>query len=154
MQGWAGIPVPGHFREYRPTIPVPKVGNEFSTRIPIPKNWEWNFPLAFPFPKIGNRIFHLHSHSRKLGMEFAISIAVIPENTNIPFPFPKIGNGVFISVPVSKNCGWKFSLAIPFPKFGNGICHSHSRSRSPKSHSRPPLHRKDLKRHKFLGKAS
>ena len=104
-----------------------------------------NFPLAFPFPKIGNGIFHSHSCSRKLGMEFSTcilipenwewnlpfqfpSFPVIPENTNIPFPFPKIGNGVFISVPVSKNCGWKFSLAILFPKFGNGICHSCSRS--------------------------
>ena len=42
--GWAGIPVPGHFREYRPPIPVPE-------------RREWNFLLPFPFAKIGNGIF-------------------------------------------------------------------------------------------------
>ena len=44
---------------------------EFSTRIPVPENGEWNFPLAFPFPKMGDGIFHSLSRSLKLGMEFA-----------------------------------------------------------------------------------
>merc|ERR1711894_601459 len=140
MQGWAGIPVPGHFREYRPTIPVPKVGNEFSTRIPIPKNWEWNFPLAFPFPKIGNGIFHSHSHSRKLGIEFSTCI-LIPESWewNLPFQLPS-----FPRIPTShsrsRKLGMEFSFQFQFQKivdgsfhlqshFRNlGICHSQSRS--------------------------
>merc|ERR1711894_385630 len=119
MQGWAGIPVPGHFREYRPTIPVQKVGNEFSTRIPVPENWEWNFPLAFSFPKIGNGICHFnsrhsrsfpviptsHSRSRKLGMEFSFQ-----------FQFQKIVDGSFHSQSYFRNLGMEFAIPIPAPE--------------------------------------
>ena len=51
-QGWAGIPVPGHSREYRPPIPVPE-------------NWEW--------------FFHSRSRSQKLGMLFFIPVPKIWE---------------------------------------------------------------------------
>ena len=33
-----------------------------------------------------------------------------------------------------------FFIPFPFPNFGNGIIHSRSRSRTPKCHSRSPLH--------------
>ena len=63
-QGWAGIPVPGHSREYRPPIPVPenwewffhsrsrsqKLGMLFFIPVPVPKIWECNFPFPFPLP--------------------------------------------------------------------------------------------------------
>jgi len=65
-----------------------------------------NIPLAFPFPKIGNGIFFLHSRSRKLEMEFSNCI-----------PVPKIGNGIFISVPVSEIRELNYSLSgIPDPE--------------------------------------
>ena len=51
-QGWAGIPIPGHFREYRPPIPVPE-------------SRKWNFSLTFSFPKVGNGICHSRSHYRE-----------------------------------------------------------------------------------------
>ena len=35
---------------------------------------------------------------------------------------------------------WVFSIPFPFPNFGNGIIHSRSRFRTPKCHSRSPLH--------------
>ena len=63
-QGWAGIPVPGHSREYRPPIPVhenwewffhshscpQKLEMLFFIPVPIPKIWECNFPFLFPLP--------------------------------------------------------------------------------------------------------
>ena len=63
LQGWAGIPVPDHSREYRPPIPIPKV-------------WEW--------------VFHSRSRSQKLGMQFSIPVPKIWE-CNFPFPFPLPG---------------------------------------------------------------
>ena len=64
-QGWAGIPVPDHFREYGPPIPVPKV-------------WEW--------------VFHSRSRSQKLGMLFSIPVPVPKiRECNFPFPFPLAG---------------------------------------------------------------
>ena len=64
-QGWAGIPVPGHSREYRPPVPVPE-------------NWEW--------------FFHSRSRSQKLGMLFFIPVPV-PKiwDCNFQFPFPLPG---------------------------------------------------------------
>ena len=109
-QGWAGIAVPGHFREYWPPTSVPKARNGIFHSHSVPENWEGNFPLAFP--KIGNGIpvtnFHLHSRSRKSGMEFSTCI------------------------PVCENWKWNFPLTFPFPKFENGIGHSRSSSQSPK----------------------
>ena len=84
-QGWAGIAVPGHFREYWPPTSVLKARNGIFHSHSLPENWEGNFPLAFPFAKIGNGIpvpkirngiFHLHSSSRKLGMKFSTHIPV------------------------------------------------------------------------------
>ena len=37
---------------------------EFSTHIPVSKDWVWNFPLAFQFPKIWNEICFSCSPSR------------------------------------------------------------------------------------------
>ena len=63
-----------------------------------------NNNVAFPFPKVGNGIFHSHSRSRKLGIIF------------------------FVPVPES----WEsyFSFPFSFPKFGNGLSNSCSRSQS------------------------
>jgi hypothetical protein len=41
-----------------------KSGMEFSTCIPVCENWEWNFPLTFPFPKFENGICHSRSSSQ------------------------------------------------------------------------------------------
>ena len=45
----------------------------------------------------------------------------------------------FHSLPVPELREWVFSIPFPFPNFGNGIIHSHSRSRTPKCHSRSTL---------------
>ena len=115
MQGWAGIPVPGHSQEWMPLIPFPEL-------------WEW----IFSFP----------SRSRILGMDFFHSLPV-PEfwewDFFIPFPFPKFGNGFFYSLPVPEFREWAFSIPFPFPNFGNGLFQFPSRSRTLKSHSRSPL---------------
>ena len=45
------------------------------------------------------------------------------------------------SLPVPEFWECVFSIPFPFPNFGNGIIHSRSRSRTPKSHSRSLLQR-------------
>ena len=50
----------------------------------------------------------------------------------------------FHSLPVPELREWVFSIPFPFPNFGNGIIHSRSRSRTPKCHSRSPLHQNAL----------
>ena len=109
--------VPGHFREYWPPTSVLKARNGIFHSHSLPENWEGNFPLAFPFAKIGNGIpvpkirnegFNLRSRSRESGMEFSTCI------------------------PVRENWEWNFPLTFPFPKFENGIGHSRSSSQSPK----------------------
>ena len=79
-QGWAGIPVPDHSREYRPPIPVPKV-------------WEWVF----------------HSRSQKLGMLFSIPVP-IPKiwESNFRFPFDTNECPNIYSRPIYSNI-WMYS---------------------------------------------
>ena len=72
-----------------------------------------NDRLWFPFPNYGNGFFSFPSYSRILEM---VS---------------------FHSLPVPELREWVFSIPFPFPNFGNGIIHS--RSRTPKCHSRSPL---------------
>ena len=87
-KGEREFPFPAFFWEYQPPIPVPE-------------SREWNFPLAFPSPKIGSGIFFSHSilknwewnfpfafHSRKLGIEFSTCIPV-HKNWEWNLPFPK-----------------------------------------------------------------
>ena len=62
-RGEREFPFPAIFGNTTLLFPSRKSGMEFSTLIPVPENWEWNFPLTFPFPKIGNGIFHSHSCS-------------------------------------------------------------------------------------------
>ena len=45
----------------------------------------------------------------------------------------------FHSLPVPQFRELFFSIPFLFPNFGNGIIHSHSRSRTPKCHSHSPL---------------
>ena len=47
--------------------------------------------------------------------------------SEVPMSFPKIWKGIFHSHSRSRKLGMEFSFPFPFPKFGNGICHSHSR---------------------------
>ena len=120
-QGWAGIAVPGHFREYWPPTSVPKSRNGIFHSHSVPENWEGNFPLAFPkigngipVTKIRNGIFHLHSRSRSQEWNFPLA-----------FQFAKIGNDIFHSHSHSPNLEWNWSFPFQFPKS--------------KSHSHPPL---------------
>ena len=71
-QGWAGIPVTNHSREYRLPIPLPKV-------------WELVFPSC--------------SRSQKLGMLYFIPVLKIRE-CNFPFPFPLVGMDYNVSSKV------------------------------------------------------
>ena len=110
-------------------FPSPAIFGNTGLQFPSQKSG-MNFPLAFLFPKIGNGIFHLHSHSRKLGMEFAISIPVIPGHSReyqhpIPVPenwewsfhfsssFKKLWMEVFTRNPISEI--WEWNLPFPFP---------------------------------------
>ena len=110
------VPVPGYSQEWKPLIPFPEL-------------WEW----IFSFP----------SHSRIMGMDFFHSLPV-PELWEWFFSFPSrsqiVGMDFFHSLPVPELWEWVFSIPFPFPNFTNGFFDSRSRSRSPKSHSRSPLH--------------
>ena len=53
-----------------------KLGMEFVIPIPVPKNSVWNLSFPFPFPKVGNAIFHSRSRSQNLGMQFSIPVPV------------------------------------------------------------------------------
>ena len=82
------------------------------------------------------------SHSRNVGMDFFHSLPV-PEFWESIFSCPShsriLGMASSHSLPAPEFWECVFSISFPFPNFGNGIIHSRSRSRTPKSHSRSPL---------------
>ena len=75
--------------------------------------------MRFAIPVSESRIFHSHSGSQNLGMEFFTRIPV-PENWewNFHFRSRSQNSGMVFAIPVPENWKWNF--------------HSHSRSRSPK----------------------
>ena len=79
-QGWAGIPVPDHSREYRSPVPKRPLFYDKSKILPVflaPFPFSiipGNNNISFSFPKVGNGIFH----SRSLKLQF---------------PFQKVGTG-------------------------------------------------------------
>ena len=73
-----------------------------------------DFFIPYPFPNFGNGFFSFPSRSRILGMFFL-------------FPFR------------SRILGMDFFIPFLIPNFRIGTIHSHSRPRTPKSHSRSPL---------------
>ena len=105
---------PNHEREF----PIPGIPGNTGLQFPSRKSG-MEFATRIPVPENGNGIFHLHSRSRKWEWNFP-------------------GNFPWILVPKSRE--WNFPLTFPFPKFGNGICHSRSHSRSPKLIPAHPCH--------------
>ena len=85
------------------------------------------------------------SHSRNVGMDFFHSLP-LPEFWESIFSFPSNSRilGIAFSHSLTVPEFWEcvFSIPFPFPNFGNGIIHS--RSRTPKSHSRSPLRHKRI----------
>ena len=103
--------------------------------------------IFFPFhshsrSRLFQRIIASDSCSRNVGMDFFI-----------PFPFPNFGIAFYSFPSRSQNLGIDFFIPFPFPNLGSGLFpfpsrsritemfffHSCSRSRSPKTHSCPPL---------------
>ena len=82
------IPVPDHSKEYQCVIPTPKI----LISVPATKYWKYDFSFLFPFPKVGDAIFHSHSRYQNLGMGWVI-----------PVPIPKIQKVIPVHPNVAKN---------------------------------------------------
>merc|ERR1712105_434797 len=67
-----------------------------------------------------------------------------------PIPVPKVGNGIFHSHSRSRKLEWNFLLGFPFPKNGNGIFHFPFPFPKSKSHSRSWLEERALTLPKIL----
>merc|ERR1712004_234313 len=58
-------------------FPFPNVGNGLFHSLPVPEFREWIFSIPFPFPNFGNGFFSFPSGSRILGMDFFHSLPVL-----------------------------------------------------------------------------
>ena len=91
IQGWAGIPVPGHYQEWMPLIPFPEL-------------WEWIFSFPFRSRIMGMVFFSFPSRSRIVEMIFhSLPVPKLWKWFFIHFPFPNLPfhgnqNGNWITV--------------------------------------------------------
>ena len=86
------IPVPDYSKEYQCLIPTPKI----LISVPVTKYRECDFSFLFPFPKVGDAIFHSHSRYQNLGMGWVI-----------PVPIPKIQKVIPVHPNVHPNVAKK-----------------------------------------------
>jgi len=73
--------VPDHSKEYQCLIPTPKI----LISVPVTKYWECDFSFLFPFPKVGDAIFHFHSRYQILGMGWVIPVPIPKIQMSFPF---------------------------------------------------------------------
>jgi len=68
--------------------------------------------------------------SREWNLPLAFPFPKMGMEFSICIPVPENGNGIYHSHSRSRKSGMEFSTRIPVPEIGNGIFHSHSRSRN------------------------